>query len=69
MFGSKQRKQQRLERYAELLAEEPLTAAELAYRLGVPRSTVIRDLPLLEERGLLLTEDQEGRLHLFQRWW
>ncbi len=69
MFGSKQSKQQRLERYAELLAKEPLTAAELAYRLGVPRSTVIRDLPLLEERGLLLTEDQEGRLHLFQRWW
>lgn len=69
MFGSKQGKQQRLDQYEALLAETPLTAAELAYRPGVPRSTVIRDLPLLEERGLLLSEDEEGRLHMFRRWW
>ncbi|MGB9739950.1 MAG: hypothetical protein C0184_07950 [Chloroflexus aggregans] len=64
MFGSKQGKQARLRRYAELLACGPLTAAELAYRLGVPRSTVIRDLPLLEEQGILLAEDHAGRLSL-----
>ncbi len=70
MFGTKREKQQRLQRYAQVLTEAgPLTAAELAYRLGVPRSTVIRDLPLLEEQGLLLAEDQAGRLHLFRNSW
>lgn len=67
MFGSKHEKRKRLQQYATLLSDQPLTAAELASRLGVPRSTVIRDLPLLEEHGILLCEDMKGRLYLFQR--
>lgn len=34
-----------------------LSQAELARSLGVPRSTMMRDLPLLEDRGILLQED------------
>ena len=33
--------------------------------LGLDRSTVMRDLPALEERGVLLAEDDRGRLSLF----
>jgi predicted DNA-binding transcriptional regulator YafY len=69
MFGSKQGKQERLAHYAALLGEEALTPAQLAQRLGVPRSTVLRDLPQLDEVGVKLDEDEDGRLRLFRRWW
>lgn len=69
MFGSKQGKRERLDQYEQLLSEEELTATELAALLGVPRSTVQRDLPELEERGIRLEEDERGRLHLFRPWW
>lgn len=66
MFGSKQDKERRLERLEQTLREaslsRPLTPAQLAARLGVPRSTVLRDLPLLEERGMLIQEDEDGGL-------
>jgi predicted ArsR family transcriptional regulator len=59
----------RLDRYEDLIAEYPggVRASRLANRLGVPRSTVIRDLPALEERGTLLSEDERGLLSLFRR--
>lgn len=69
MFGSKQGKQERLARYQELLGAEELTQAQIAQRLGVPRSTVLRDLAHLEEQGVQLDEDDGGRLRLFRRWW
>lgn len=69
MFGSKQGKQERLGQYEELLSEETLTPAQIAARLGVPRSTVLRDLPELEEQGVRLEEEEDGRLRLFRRWW
>lgn len=69
MFGSKQGKQERLARYEELLDAEALTPAQLAARLGVPRSTVLRDLPELEEQGIKLAEEDSGKLRLFRRWW
>lgn len=69
MFGSKRGKQERLAQYQELLGEEALTAAQIAARLGVPRSTVLRDLPELEEHGVRLEEGEGGRLRLFRRWW
>lgn len=69
MFGSKQGKQERLERYTELLDEEGYTPAQLAAKLGVPRSTVLRDLPELEERGVRLAEEKSGKLRLFRPWW
>ena len=67
MFGSKQGKMDRLDKEVELLEEEALLPAQIAERLGVPRSTVLRDLPILEERGFLLQEDAEGRLSIFSR--
>ena len=69
MFGSKQGKQERLDRYTELLSEEACTPAQLAAKLGVPRSTVLRDLPQLEERGVKLEEEESGTLRLFRAWW
>jgi predicted DNA-binding transcriptional regulator YafY len=68
MFGSKQEKEDRLGQYVEILKEHAeLSQAELAQLLGVPRSTVLRDLPELEDRGVYLQED-EGKLSL-SRWW
>jgi len=67
MFGSKQGKADRLEQEVELLEGEELLPAQIAERLGVPRSTVMRDLPELEERGVLLQEDKNGRLSIFGR--
>jgi DNA-binding IclR family transcriptional regulator len=69
MFGSKQGKQERLGQYVELLGGEELSQAELARRLGVPRSTVMRDLVDLEEQGVQVEEDSEGRVRLSRRWW
>lgn len=69
MFGSKREKAERLEQYEEILDEEELTQAELAERLRVPRSTVMRDLVDLDERGVLLEEDERGKLSLFRKWW
>lgn len=39
----------------------------LARLLGVNRSEVTRALPALEERGMLVSEDERGRLWPFQR--
>jgi DNA-binding IclR family transcriptional regulator len=68
MFGSKKGKEDRLDDEIELLEDAELSPAQLAERLGVPRSTVLRDLPALEERGFLLQEDENGKLRL-SRWW
>ncbi len=69
MFGSKQGKRERLEQYRQLLEQEELTQAQIAARLGVPRSTVMRDLVDLEDQGLRLEETESGKLRLFRRWW
>ena len=68
MFGSKEGKVERLEEEMELLQQEALSPAQLADRLGVPRSTVLRDLPMLEERGFLLQEDETGKISI-SKWW
>jgi len=59
----------RLERYEDLIPRHPgrVRASQLARRLGVHRSTVMRDLPALAERGTLLMEDERGRLSLYRR--
>lgn len=67
MFGNKSDKTKRLEQTADLLTQQELSAAELAQMLGVERSTVLRDLPLLEDRGVFLQEDERGLLRLFRR--
>ena len=65
----RKRDERRLERYAEVVPEYPegIRASQVARRLGVHRSTVLRDLPALEERGTLLMEDGRGLLSLFRR--
>jgi DeoR/GlpR family transcriptional regulator of sugar metabolism len=67
MFGSKQSKEERLEQLVNLLEDEALSAAQIADRLHVPRSTVMRDLPVLEERGVFLQEGDDGKLSIFRR--
>jgi DNA-binding IclR family transcriptional regulator len=67
MFGSKQDKQERLEREIVLLNEEWLSQAELARRVGVNRSTIMSDLVTLEEQGIFLQE-KDGKLRL-RKWW
>jgi DNA-binding IclR family transcriptional regulator len=69
MFGSKKEKAERMARYQELLDEQALSPAQLAEKLGVPRSTVMRDLPLLEDQGVLLQEEGDGKVRLFRKWW
>ena len=61
--------QTRLARYEDLVPEYPagVRASYLARTLGVSRSTVLRDLPALEARGTLLTEDERGFLSLARR--
>jgi predicted DNA-binding transcriptional regulator YafY len=68
MFGSKHGKQERLAQYETLLRQEALTQAQLAMRLGVPRSTVSRDLLDLHAAGVPIEEDERGRLRI-SRWW
>lgn len=68
MFGNKQVKRERLEQMAEVIEQRPgISQSELACQLGIPRSTVKRDLPTLEQVGILLAEDEGGRLSLFGR--
>lgn len=68
MFGSKQQKQNRLKSLASEIQSSPdLTQAELARRLRVHRSSIGKDLVTLEQQGVLLSEDDSGRLRLFRR--
>jgi len=58
----------RLAQYPILIVKYPEGArpGQLARELEAPRSTVMRDLPALEEGGVLLVEDARGRLSLFK---
>ena len=67
MFGSKQGKEERLEQEVALLEQEALSPAQIAERLNVPRSTITRDLPMLEDRGVLLQEAEDGKLSIFRK--
>ena len=68
MFGNKHIKRERLEHMAEVIEQQPgISQSELAGQLGIPRSTVKRDLPTLEQVGILLAEDERGRLSFFGR--
>ncbi|GIV96848.1 MAG: HTH domain-containing protein [Herpetosiphonaceae bacterium] len=70
MFGSKQAKMERLEQIVALLRAHPagLTQAEIARRLGVSEATIMRDLWLLEQRGILIAE-ADRRLQLYETVW
>jgi DNA-binding IclR family transcriptional regulator len=48
---------------ARLIQQNPgISVGDLARRLRVERNTVARRLPSLEEIGILLAEDEHGRL-------
>lgn len=58
---------QRVQDIWQAVQQEPgIRPAQLARRLGIPRSSVTRALPALDEQGLLLSEDQRGRLWPWQ---
>ncbi len=61
--------QERLDSYERIIPEYPraVRPSQVARTLGVHRSTVLRDLPALEQQGTLLMEDQWGWLSLFRR--
>lgn len=60
------KKEPELDEMHNLIEQNPgITAAELAQRLGLAKSTVTRRLPSLEESGILLTEDKKGGLWPF----
>lgn len=62
------KKEEDFEQISTILAEHPgLSASELARRLDVEPSTLTRLLPSVEEAGVLLCEDDRGRLSLFKR--
>lgn len=44
-----------------------ISAAELARRFDVDRSTITRRLPSMDEAGFLLYEDDDGGLYPFDR--
>jgi DNA-binding IclR family transcriptional regulator len=50
-----------------LIRQNPgIRPAEIARRLGIHRSTVLRRLPGMEEAGYLYSEDKRGGLHPFK---
>jgi len=54
---------ERLEAIWRAVEREPgIRPSRVARKLGIPRSSVTRALPTLEEAGLLLGEDRKGRL-------
>ncbi|MCA9943103.1 MAG: helix-turn-helix transcriptional regulator [Ardenticatenaceae bacterium] len=66
MFGNKNKKQDRLFSIGRLVhrAEEGISQAELARQLGVSRSTLTKDMGIVErETGVRFWEDDNGRLH------
>lgn len=66
MYGDKQDKNQRLLKMVELIAQAThgITQAALARALGVTRSAINKDLGVLHEQGVLLAEDEQGKLSL-----
>jgi Mn-dependent DtxR family transcriptional regulator len=53
----------RLEAIWQTVEDEPgIQAGKVAKKLGISRSSVTRALPAMDGEGLLLSEDQKGRL-------
>ncbi len=62
------RKRAEYEAMAALIEAQPgIRPGELAAKLGVGRSTVLRRMPSLEDAGILLAEDEQGRLFMYER--
>lgn len=62
------KKEPELDEMNRLIEQHPgLSAAELAQKLGVAKSTITRRLPGMDEAGLLLYEDDKGGFWPFRR--
>lgn len=47
----------------QMVEQKPgIRAGRIAEKLGIPRSSVTRALPAMNDEGLLLSEDQKGHL-------
>jgi Mn-dependent DtxR family transcriptional regulator len=58
----------RLDQISDYVAQHPgVKPADIARQLEVPRSSVTRALPALEEAGYLLYEDRKGGLWPFRK--
>ena len=65
---ARQADRQRLEQINDYVAQHPgVKPAEIARQLEVPRSSVTRALPALDDAGYLLYEDRRGGLWPFRR--
>lgn len=59
---------ERLETIWRAVEREPgIRPGRIAKKLGLPRSSVTRALPALDDEGLLLSEDQKGQLWPWER--
>jgi Mn-dependent DtxR family transcriptional regulator len=59
---------QRLEQISDYVEQHPgIKPAEIARQLDLPRSSVARALPALDDQGYLLYEDRRGGLWPFQK--
>ena len=71
MFKSKM-KQSKTERHAkevELIRQVgEIRRGQIARRLGKSRTLVNRDLADMERSGVMLCEDERGRISLFEKW-
>ncbi len=70
MFGNKDKKLQRLLEIEQRVREAngQLSQADLARELNVSRGTICKDLAILQKQaGVLLAEDDNGRLSWFGR--
>ena len=70
MFGNKRDKRERLERIAESVrnAENGRQKVDLARELGVSRSTITKDMGIVEKvTGALFYEDEDERIFWFGR--
>lgn len=68
MFGNKKAKRQRLQQLTEIVQDGKWhSQSSLADKVGVTRATIFKDLPYLEDEGVLLVEDDRKRVRLFGR--
>ena len=71
MFGNKGKKIQRLLDIGRRVRQADgngLSQADLAHDLDVSRGTINKDLGVIEEKtGIMLSQDDNGRLHWFGR--
>ena len=59
---------EQIEKIYQTIEKNPgVRAGFIARLLGLHRSQVTRNLPALEEHGYLLSEDEKGRLWVYQK--